>query len=67
MGNVIADEPRPATASIQPCAIAAAVESCWKRRMGSSVDSTETVVPSLIVRVDAAAVTSDAELKRHGS
>ena len=46
--------------SMRPGAIAAAVASCWKTRMGSSVESTETVAPSLIVRVDAAAaVTSD--------
>jgi len=38
----------------------AAVASCWKTRSGSSVESTVTVVPSLIRSVDAAAaVTSD--------
>jgi hypothetical protein len=57
---VIADEPRPATVSMRPGAMAAAVASCWNTRSGSSVDSTVTVVPSLIRSVDAAAaVTSD--------
>jgi hypothetical protein len=36
-------------------AIAAAVASCWKTRIGSSVDSTVTVVPSPIRSVAAAA------------
>ncbi len=54
------EEPRPATASMRPGAIAAAVASCWNTRIGSSVDSTVTVVPSLIRSVEAAAaVTSD--------
>jgi hypothetical protein len=55
---VIADDPRPATTSMRPGASAAAVASCWKTRIGSSVDSTDTVVPSLIARVDAAAATT---------
>jgi hypothetical protein len=45
---------------MRPGAIAAAVASCWNTRIGSSVDSTVTVVPSLIRSVEAAAaVTSD--------
>jgi hypothetical protein len=57
---VLADDPRPATTSMRPGASAAAVASCWKTRIGSSVESTETVVPSRIRRVEAAAaVTSD--------
>ena len=52
---MIADEPRPATVSIRPGAIAAAVASCSKTRSGSSVDSTVTVVPSPIRCVGAAA------------
>jgi hypothetical protein len=51
----MADDPRPATTSMRPGAIAAAVASCWNTRIGSSVDSTVTVVPSPIRRVDAAA------------
>jgi hypothetical protein len=40
--------------------MAAAVESCWKTRIGSSVDSTVTVVPRRILSVEAAAaVTSE--------
>src|SRR3546814_19293169 len=40
--------------------MAAAVASCWNTRSGSSVDSTVTVVPSLMRSVEAAAaVTSD--------
>jgi hypothetical protein len=38
-----------------PWAIAAAVASCWNTLMGSSVDSTVTVVPSRIGCVEAAA------------
>src|SRR5215213_6738040 len=54
------EEPRPATASMRPGAIAAAVASCWNTRSGSSVDSTVTVVPRVIRCVEAAAaVTSD--------
>jgi hypothetical protein len=52
---VTVEDPRLATASTRPGAIAAAVASCWNTRSGSSVDSTVTVVPSLIRRVDAAA------------
>src|SRR3954454_19038190 len=51
----MAEEPRPATASMRPGAIAAAVASCWNTRSGSSVDSTVTVVPSAMRSVDAAA------------
>jgi hypothetical protein len=54
------EEPRPATASMRPGAIAAAVASCWNTRIGSSVDSTVTVVPSPMRWVDApAALRSD--------
>ena len=57
---MIADDPRPATTSMRPGAIAAAVASCWNTRIGSSVESTVTVVPSLIRCVEAAAaMTSD--------
>ena len=49
------DDPRPATASILPGASAAAVASCWKTRMGSSVESTVTVVDRMMSVVDAAA------------
>ncbi len=49
------DDPRPATASIRPGAIAAAVASCSNTRIGSSVDSTVTVVPRPMRSVDAAA------------
>jgi hypothetical protein len=52
---VIVEEPRPATSSIRPGAIAAAVASCWNTRTGSSVLSTVTVVDSLIRLVEAAA------------
>jgi hypothetical protein len=56
----MAEEPRPATASMRPGAIAAAVASCWNTRSGSSVDSTVTVVPTLMRRVEGAtAVTRD--------
>jgi hypothetical protein len=40
--------------------MAAAVASCWNTRMGSSVDSTVTVVPSPIRCVDAAAALTSA-------
>ena len=43
---------------MRPGAIAAAVASCWNTRIGSSVESTSTVAPSLILRVDAAAATT---------
>jgi hypothetical protein len=56
----MSDDPRPATASIRPGAIAAAVASCWNTRIGSSVDSTVTVVPSPIRRVWAAAALTSA-------
>ena len=49
------EEPRPATTSMRPGAIAAAVASWWNTRIGSSVDSTDTVVPSPMRWVDAAA------------
>ena len=56
----MADEPRPATASMRPGAIAAAVASCWNTRIGSSVESTVTVVPRPMRCVEAAAaVTSE--------
>jgi hypothetical protein len=48
------EDPRPATVSILPGAMAA-VASCSKTRSGSSVESTVTVVPSRMRRVDAAA------------
>jgi hypothetical protein len=58
--NVMSEDPRPATISTRPGAIAAAVAICSKTRSGSSVDSTVTVVPSPIRRVEAAAaLTSD--------
>jgi hypothetical protein len=56
----MSDEPRPATASIRPGAIAVAVASCWNTRIGSSVDSMVTVVPSRIRRVEAAAALTSA-------
>ncbi len=49
------EDPRPATVSMRPGAIAAAVASCWNTRIGSSVDRTDTAVLSLIRRVEAAA------------
>jgi hypothetical protein len=51
----MSEEPRPATASIRPGAIAAAVASCSNTRSGSSVDSTVTAVPNPIRWVEAAA------------
>ena len=44
----------------RPGAIAAAVASCWNTRIGSSVDSTVTVVPSRIRRVEEAAALTNA-------
>ena len=56
----MSEDPRPATTSTRPGAIAAAVASCWNTRIGSSVDRTVTVVPRPIRWVDAAAaLTSD--------
>lgn len=40
---------------MRPGAIAAAVAICWNTRIGSSVDKTDTAVPSLMRRVEAAA------------
>ncbi|MFF7550241.1 hypothetical protein ACFZCU_42460 [Streptomyces canus] len=40
------DEPRPVTSSMRPGARDAAVASCWKTRIRSSVDRTVIAVPS---------------------
>lgn len=49
------DDPRPATASIRPGAIASATASCSNTWIGSSVDSTVTAVQIRMRSVVAAA------------